>query len=304
MVGISDIAVRVFRHDKWNIGLVSEPISFFLRTSSQPKIRWLSYAENDKYLADPFAVVRGGRVYILCEEFDYRLSKGRIVALELTENLSSFRLEVAMERPFHMSYPYSFEYRGNIYCIPETYQAREIALYRAERFPTRWKKVATLVDNFAGIDSTVFEYEGHWWLMCAGEAKPHYRLFIWRASNPLGPWVPHEGNPVKMDISSSRPAGTPFLHDGYLYRPAQDCSRTYGGSIVLNRVLTLTAYKFKEERASVIQPYITSPYRDGIHTLSAAGNITIIDAKRRVFNRQAFRTELMTSLGLRGSPNR
>jgi hypothetical protein len=209
-----------------------------------------------------------------------------------------------MERPFHMSYPYLFEYRDAIYCIPETYEAREIALYRAEQFPARWKKVATLVDNFAGLDSSVFVYVGHWWLMCAEEANPRYKLFIWQAPNPLGPWVPHESNPVKIDITSSRPAGTPFMHDGYLYRPAQDCSRTYGGSIVLNRVLTLTLYKFKEERVSVIQPYLTSPYRDGVHTISAAGNITIIDAKRRAFNRQAFRTELMLFLGLRDRPNR
>ena len=40
---------------------------------------------------------------------------------------------------------------------------------------------------------------------------------------------------VKTDVRSARPAGTPFVYQGELYRPAQDCSRTYGGSIVIHR---------------------------------------------------------------------
>src|SRR5213596_456309 len=57
---------------------------------------------------------------------------------------------------------------------------------------------------------------------------------------PLGPWRPHPGNPVKVDVRSSRPAGGPFLFGGNLYRPAQDCSRTYGGGITINRVTHLS----------------------------------------------------------------
>jgi len=57
---------------------------------------------------------------------------------------------------------------------------------------------------------------------------PLTKLRVWFADDLLGSWCPHPGNPVKPDIRSARPAGTPFVHDGALYRPAQDCSRTYG----------------------------------------------------------------------------
>ena len=291
-----------FGYDKWNIGIAHEQISCFLRPNARPNVRWLSYPCDDKYLADPFAAIRNGRIYVLCEEFDYRTDKGRIVTLELTQGLSSLAPEVVMELPVHMSYPYLFEYQGEIYCTPETYQAHEVGLYKADDFPYRWRKIAVMVSNFAGADNTVFKYNDRWWLTSVDEeARPHYKLFVWHASDPTGPWMPHAANPVKVDISSSRPAGTPFFYKGSLYRPAQDCSRTYGGRIVLNnnRIVTLTHSKFKEERASIIEPCSTGHCSDGLHTISAAGNNTIIDGKRRVFNKHAFKNELWDLLGLR-----
>ena len=94
---------------------------------------------------------------------------------------------------------------------------------------------------------------------------------------------PHAANPVKLDVRSARPAGTPFVHNGHLYRPAQDCSGSYGGKTVINRVIRLTPTEFEEEQVAVIKPYKNSPYPDGIHTISVAGNMTIIDGAKKVF---------------------
>src|SRR5439155_16783323 len=115
-----------------------------------------------------------------------------------------------------------------------------------------------------------------WWLACTrrdvGENMP---LFVWHARSLEGPWEPHALNPVKADIRSSRPAGTPFVHRDILYRPAQDSSRMYGGGIVINRVLRLTPTEFKEEPAAAVEPFSEGPFPDGIHTLSAVGEITL-----------------------------
>jgi hypothetical protein len=179
-----------------------------------------------------------------------------------------------------MSYPYLLEEKGEIYCVPETAQAGEIGLYRAEEFPRRWEKAATLVSNFAGRDNTIFRYGGRWWLLSAyADDYPWYGLFIWYARELRGPWIPHLANPVKLDAISSRPAGTPFRHAGNLYRPAQDCSRTYGGRIVLNRIMRLTPTEFEEQQASVIEPDLKGPYPDGLHTISAWGDMTLVDGK-------------------------
>ncbi len=103
---------------------------------------------------------------------------------------------------------------------------------------------------------------------------------IWYADDLLGPWRPHDGNPVKTDVRSSRSAGTPFAHEGHLYRPTQDCSRTYGARVVLNRVNKLTPEEFVEEAVREISPI--APYSDGVHTLSSCGEMTLIDGKRVV----------------------
>lgn len=272
---------RWLYHNRWAIGIVREPIDIFLEDGARPRINWLDPPEPGKYLADPFGAVRNQTLYILCEEYDYQVHKGRIVWIEVAEENRASKPRVAIELPVHMSYPYLLQHQGEIYCIPETYQAQEISLYKAQEFPSKWTRVATLVSNFAGVDSTVFAYEGRWWLACVDEHAGSFdRLFLWHAPDLSGPWRGHERNPVKTDPSSSRPAGTPFVHDGLLYRPSQDCSQTYGGRIVLNRVLKLTPTEFREEQAAVVKPDVNGPYPDGVHTLSSIGDITLVDGKR------------------------
>lgn len=287
---------ELFRRDVWSIGIVDQSISSFLRPHFRPRVAWLPIAvERDKFFADPFGLKRGETLYVLCEEFDYGTSKGKIVCIEITEGLASGPRTV-IEPPFHVSYPYVFEYGSDVYCVPETRQAGEITLYRAELFPYKWREVATLVSNFSGVDPTVFQYQDRWWLTCADGTGSMLRLLVWHSSNPLGPWHPHAQNPVKSETRSSRPAGTPFMHDGHLYRPAQDCSKTYGGRVVLNRVVTLTPTEFEEEGAAFVDPFSNAPFPDGLHTLSAVGDITLIDSKRTVFSRSAMKHTVISAV--------
>ena len=282
---------------EWNIGVVFQPIHSFLSPGSPqrtPEVHWLPPLEDGKFLADPFGIERDGRIYILCEEFDYGPHKGVISVVEIADGILASEAKTAMDRPFHMSYPYLLEYQGEVYCIPETFQAGEIGIYRALEFPYRWAKAATLIADIAALDSTVFQYDGRWWLACTDQDKgPHDKLFVWHASNLFGPWEPHASNPVKTDIHSARPAGTPFVHEGSLYRPAQDCSGTYGGRIVLNRVVELTPAEFEEEPAATVEAFANSPYPDGLHTISAVGDITLIDGKRDRFIGRALKSALV-----------
>jgi hypothetical protein len=246
----------------------------------------------DKNLADPFVIVRNQQRYLFCEEFDYSVSKGRIVLAEMSDR-KILELRTIIELPIHVSYPYLLHENGELYCVPETHEAEEIGLYKIVGFPHLWKKVGVLVSHFSGLDSTLFRYQGRWWLT---SADVDYRLFIWHAMTLLGPWIPHSSNPVKSNIESSRPAGTPFTHDGYLYRPAQDCSKTYGGRIVLNKISQLTPTEFNEKAAAFIEPDPDGPYPDGLHTISASGDITFLDGKRTRFIKSAFKKALTVDI--------
>ncbi len=277
-----------YRRDEWNIGVVYQPINSFLRASPlESQIHWLPTSERGKFLADPFGVVRDQTLYILCEEFDYRTDKGRIVCIELEGKNSSPR-KAAIEFPFHTSYPYLVENQGETYCIPETHQTREIRIYKAVEFPTNWTRASILIENFAGLDPTVFQYQDRWWLTSVEHNNSLDKLYLWHAPALFGPWKPHPANPIKTNRSSSRPAGTPFTHSGYLYRPSQDNTRTYGGRIMINRILRLTPTEFKEELAAIVEPNLDGLYPDGLHTISAVGNVTLLDGKRFPFGKKLY----------------
>jgi hypothetical protein len=287
----------VFCHAQWNIGIADAPIHSFLHAT--PPIRYFPAPPRGRGVADPFCAIRGRNLTILCEEFGYRSSKGVICHTEVSGARPSYQQITTLKLPCHMSYPFVLEFDGEIYCIPETAAAREVAIYKAERCPDKWKKVGVIVRNLAAIDPTVVFYDGLWWLMCTDKNQNAFlNLFAWYSKHLLGPWRAHTGNPVKTDIHSARPAGTPFIYEGVLYRPAQDCSRTYGGRIVINKVVRLTPEEFEEEPVAIIEPERNSKYSDGIHTLAAAGDMTLVDGKRMILSVGALRDFVMRRIRL------
>ncbi len=289
-------------NDMWDVGLVPHPIHEFLKRQTPADVRWLGASDNHRYYADPFGLPSREGMGLLVEEFDHLDGTGRICAVSTHDGASLSRPTTAISLPVHMSYPYLFEYEGSVYCVPETRFARQVFLYRAEEFPTKWARVGVLLDDFPAVDPTVFVHENRWWLLCTnGDTGPNTKLYAWYASSPCGPWTPHAGNPIKTDVRSSRPAGTPFVHEGVLYRPSQDCSLGYGCAVVINRVDCLSPSAFSEEVVNVVRPDPNGPYPDGLHTLSAVGGQTLIDGKRWVFSARFFAKRIASRLRMRGS---
>ncbi len=298
---VRTLARSLFRHDHWNVGYIDRPMAWFLdpQRGAAP-VAWLPAPTRDEFFADPFGTWRSGRLTILFERFDYRTNLGTIWAIEHSGGApgapgapapAAVPVRVGPQPEVHLSYPYLIDAGERLLCIPESHQAAEIGLYEVERFPDRWVKIADLVRGLPIVDATLFRHGERWWL-AGSEATAKgttCELHLWHADEIAGPWRAHAANPVKVDVRSARPAGTPFVKDGALYRPAQDCSRTYGGRVVINRVDTLTPTEFRETPVAVVEPDPSGPYPSGLHTLSAAGAGTLIDSKRTVFSPAEFR---------------
>lgn len=277
---------RLFFSSSWNMGVVRAPIESFAVERALPDVEWFPKCEVSRFAADPFGIAVDGRGVVLCESL-FQGADGTICSTSFDAGASRWEPSLApsMELPVHLSYPYVFAHEGVVYCVPEASGSGEIALYRATRFPEAWEKCATLVRDFGGVDSSLVQYGGRWWMFTGDIADgAEFKLFVFYADGLFGPWHPHAANPVKVDVRSSRGAGTPFVVDGVLYRPAQDCSQTYGGRVVVNRVKTLTPAEFAEERASVVDPDRRGAYRYGLHTLSRFGDLTLVDGKQRYFS--------------------
>jgi hypothetical protein len=256
-------------------------------------VDWFPLEGRAGFLADPFAFEHEGLLHVLCEYFDYRLGRGRIRALVRDADGFSNETVDVLSLPLHVSYPYVLDARGSVLCVPETAAAGEVALYRSTQPPGGWFKVGVLLDDVPGVDPTVFRHDGRWWLMCTRQGpQEDTELYAWHADEIAGPWIPHDLNPIKTDVRGARSGGRPFVHEGVLYRPAQDCSATYGGGIALQRVIRLTTTEFVEEPAASVLAPSSSRYPIGPHTLTPVGEVVLLDARRTVFIWSAFRAFL------------
>lgn len=243
----------------------------------------------DRFWADPFPLKRGERFYIFLEEYLYREGKGRIAVLELDRQGNWTPPRVVLERDYHLSYPFIFEWQGELYLLPETADNRTVELYRCLTFPDRWALEKVLLEGVTAADATLAEVDGVWWMfvtIAVEGASKNDELHLFYADSPLGPWRPHRANPVKSDVRSARPAGRLFRWNGALYRPAQDCSATYGAAVSLNRILRLDRDCYEEQEVSKLLPR----WRPGListHTFNVDGELTVVDAlhkRRRLFS--------------------
>lgn len=290
--------------DIWAVGIADEPVQTIARRGSVGLVRWLEPSGGDRYLADPFGVVAGQDLWILAEDYSYRGDRGTIAACAFSPTgARQGAWKTVLETGHHMSYPQVFEHDGRTYCLPESAASGGIVLYRSDSFPEHWVPVATLVPNFAGVDPTLCCIDGRWWLFCTNlDQGDCTHLNVFYADSLTGPYTSHAKNPVKIDIGGSRPAGSLFQLDGTWIRPAQNCAKTYGGSISLNRILRLTPTDFSEEAFAELLPDPNGPFPSGMHTLNGAGKMTLVDGKCRRFVPRIFVQRLTRKLRRLGRP--
>jgi hypothetical protein len=267
---------KLFFHEQWFImagkeqELVPDP----------SKGAWFLNPPSDSFWADPFPIERDGRVWILLEVLPFATQCGYLAAVELFADGSHSEAQTIMNTGSHLSYPFIFEWQGELYMLPEAGASREVTLWKCEQFPDRWTKVSTFLIDICFTDATLCEHDGLWWLfLTIGEEDGiclNDELHLYYATTPLGSWTRHTENPVKSDARNARPAGNIFYRDGVLYRPAQDCSTGYGKATVLNRIDTLTTESFSETAIARID----AGWREGCsccHTLSRSENYWAVD---------------------------
>jgi hypothetical protein len=238
----------------------------------------------DRSWADPFIWVQENRYYVFIEELLYSTNRGRIICLTLDEEMNILSNQVVLERPYHLSYPFLFEYEGQLYMIPETGNNNGIELYRCTHFPGQWEFSKTLISNIYAVDSTLLKTEAKWWLFANIKEEGGSSwdtLHLYYADHPLSDqWMPHPLNPIVKDIHSARPAGRIFLHNGNLIRPSQDCSARYGYATNFNRIVTLSETDYAEICEHTFKPPGKSKVL-ATHTFNDVAGLTVIDAKQR-----------------------
>jgi hypothetical protein len=214
--------------------------------SGDPEFRVIAGAPGYHY-ADPFLFEREGSHFLFFEAWRDG-EKGVLCCMELGKD-GPTSPRVILERPYHLSYPQVFEWKGEIYLLPETSQNRTVEAYRAVEFPWRWTPDAVLMDDVVAVDSTLLQHDGKLWLFAAGlggKEFANHELSLFYSESLTGPWTAHPRNPIVRDVHRARSAGPIVVEHGRLIRPGQNSSRHYGFAISRNRIEVLSESEYAE----------------------------------------------------------
>jgi hypothetical protein len=276
---IRQIYRKLFYHQQWFLAIFDRN----KRIDGKSSYHIIKPFRKGDFYADPFLVKKDGHNYIFFEDFRYSESKAVISCMRYKDGECVDR-QVVLERNYHLSYPFVFEWNDELYMIPETSQNRTVELYRCAKFPAKWELEKVLMKDVCAADTTVVDYEGKLWMFTTiwqPDKQENTELFLFCSDSLLGEWKGHPQNPVVRDISSARPAGKVFWESGSLIRPSQDCSKRYGYSVKLNRIDVLSDEVYSEKCLKEIFP---DWHFDNLstHTFNHNEDLQIIDGQELV----------------------
>ena len=232
------------------------------------------------FLADPFVISESDRDYCFLEDYDYSTQKGHIAVYELHTDSAEY-LGNALVEPYHLSFPYLFRYKSELYMCPETSRNRQIRVYKCMHFPLQWQLHSVLMDDVSAADTMLFERDGRWWMLTNMDVTETgdycTELNIYWADSPLSSkWTAHMANPIFIDAAKGRNAG--LLFDAtHIYRVSQKQSFDfYGKEFSINRIDRLDETAYQETEVRTV-PADFFPNTFGAHHMHSNGVVTVFD---------------------------
>jgi hypothetical protein len=214
--------------------------------------------------ADPFLITHGGALFIFYERMLPRC-RGELACMKTTDLETFENCGVILRQTTHLSWPFVFKSNRQIYLVPESSAANEVALYAFLDFPHKPQKVRLLLSG-SYTDPILVQHKGIWYLFATSSRG--LELFVAR-DFLSDEFKPHPCSPVSCDARYSRSGGPPFLIDNKLIRIAQDCSHSYGQNVSLIQVERFTPNDYVERL--LVADFFDRRYfwnRDGAHHLS------------------------------------
>lgn len=280
--------------DLWQCGILHAAIATAVKTPCDVwptlGITWLPRAAPFCFYADPFGLWHDETLTVLAEAYDYRVKRGHIVFFSYDKDFTLKSQGQALAAPHHLSYPQIFAHEGKIYMLPEAHRSGKLTLYCATDFPCHWQAVTNLLDVPA-IDATLFHHDNSWHCIYSLPDAPFSKLYHARGDSLTSTFVTDTKQPFLSIKNKARMGGAPFYIENQLHLPLQNCSTTYGGKLEIYPVDKSSDTRDVVHLNNSLSPHLTprfslsagvwsAPYTSGLHTLSAAGPVTLFDVKR------------------------
>ena len=233
-----------------------------------------------RYLADPFLIKKNKDHYCFVEDYSSKINKGCISVYKINEN-SCEEVGIALKEDFHLSYPFVFSHKDELYMCPETHEAKEIRLYKCIEFPLKWKYLKTLIPNVSAVDTNIFFKDNRWWLMtnlsnCSLEDHAS-QLHIFSCEELISDnWKPHKKNPIIFNPINARNGGL-ISETNDFYRVHQKPGfDNYGESLSVSKINELNDENYSEINELKILPNFFKDI-NGTHTLNFKDGLLVLD---------------------------
>ena len=233
------------------------------------------------WYADPFLIEWNGKQGLLLEEYVDELGRGRISFVGFDGAGNFEQVIPVLTEDFHLSFPWTFEFEGDLYMIPETKGANQLRIYRCDSFPGQWSLVRTIFDGVQAVDPMVVQVQSGWYLFLnidpLGLSDTYSELHIFHSLDPVwGTWQPLPRNPQVLDPERARNGG--FLQeDGRIYRIGQrHAFGAYGQSLTIFEIQDLQPSGYTECSVKSVQASFPGAIR-GPHHLSSNFGLTAFD---------------------------
>lgn len=225
--------------------------------------------------ADPFLFVNGKILYLFFES--QRSGERGVIRMKKTENLKDWTKPITVLRePFHLSFPFVFEYNGNVYMIPETQASDSIRLYRGNDDLTDFTLERVLISKqrtdevkFNYCDSHLLKKDGVWFLFSSIAYNWTYYLELYYSDDLHHDFIKHPASPIYVGNDFGRSGGSIIHFNDDYYRISQNCSKSYGANISVHQITSLDENVYQEElvKQDLLNVGV-GKYRDGGHHLN------------------------------------
>lgn len=261
----------------WNIGFCEQIPKELIQSKKLNKIQWLKHPYKDRWFADPFIYkVTEDKIIVFVEECNLLgYPKGIISELVIDRKTKSLKeRHVMLESDTHLSYPAIIRHNGKVYVYPENGQSGKLNIYEYDEENHKMINPICIL-NEAVADATIQELDGKFVLIATKYPDTQENAYLYQSNSLFGSFSEVSVLPFQLSRSCSRPGGNWFTTKDGMFRPAQDCSKRYGGALSIMSIQK-KGDVLKEKLSFQIQPY-SFRYSKGVHTLNFCEGICVID---------------------------
>ena len=274
---ISRILYGAFYEKSWNImkGNIDE-INFEGKNSLTVKNHKTALIEKrysfytDQFFSQSEDIIR-------VEAMNKISSKGEIV--ELSQDTLEFKRVILGDSKNHYSYPSTFIDKDNEFILPEVASHSKQFLIRKPYEENNKIFLRGLEQPL--IDPNLIKFRGVYYLFAgfSSSGTTEQNLF-YSVDSFIGPYKPHQLNPIVVNPKGARNAGRIYKKNGELYRFGQNNTSSYGNGIVISKITELSDVKYSEEEVGSIG--FTDCF--GPHTIDIKNREIVLDFYKDKFN--------------------